>query len=113
MDGGRRQIFLTKRTQPVLQVQRGVTVALLMLMVVCAKQRIDHRRVLWVTAEMMTDLYNHDLYSRDVAEKAIEKYNQHIERCNRAIEAESAPTQPCPELKQRRRHGGDEAGAGS
>ena len=33
------------------------------------------------------DLYNHDLYSRDVAEKAIRKYNNDIERCNRAIEA--------------------------
>ena len=29
---------------------------------------------------------NHDRYSRDVAEKAIQKYNDHIERCNRAIE---------------------------
>jgi len=52
-----------------------------------SKQWIDHRRTMWITAEMMTDLYNHDLYSRDVAEKAIQKYNQHIERCNRAIEA--------------------------
>ena len=41
---------------------------------------------------MMTDLYNHDLYSRDVAEKAIEKYNRHIERCNRAIEASQHDT---------------------
>ena len=53
----------------------------------CTKQRIDHHRAMWITAEMMTDLYNHDLYSRDVADKAIQKYNQHIERCNRAIEA--------------------------
>src|SRR5664279_1032120 len=36
---------------------------------------------------MMTDLYNHDAYSRGVAREAIEKYNDHIERCNRAIEA--------------------------
>src|SRR5271157_5790075 len=48
---------------------------------------IDNRRTLWITAEMMADLYNHDLYSRDVAEKATRKYNDHIERCNRAIEA--------------------------
>ena len=44
---------------------------------------------MWITAEMMTDLYNHDLYSRDIAEKAIQKYNQHIDRCNRAFEAEA------------------------
>ncbi|MBZ5631023.1 MAG: hypothetical protein LAO06_19390, partial [Acidobacteriia bacterium] len=51
------------------------------------KQRIDHRRSMWITAEMMTDLYNHDAYSRQVARDAIQKYNDHIERCNRAIEA--------------------------
>ena len=45
------------------------------------------RRAMWITAEMMTDLYNHDLHSRDVTEQAIEKYNQYIKRCNRAIEA--------------------------
>jgi chromosome segregation ATPase len=32
-------------------------------------------------------LYNHDLYSRQVARDAIQKYNDHIERCNRTIEA--------------------------
>ena len=65
----------------------GVTLALMLMAVICAKQWIDHRRAMWITAEMMADLYNHDLYSREVAEKAIQKYNQHIERCNRAIES--------------------------
>ena len=89
----RRQIFLDASARnPYFKYSAGVTIALLMLMAVCVKQRIDHRRVLWVTAEMMTDLYNHDLYSRDVAEKAIEKYNQHIERCNRAIETSQHDT---------------------
>jgi hypothetical protein len=89
----RRQIFLDASARnPYFKYSAGVTIALLMLMGVCVKQRIDHRRVLWVTAEMMTDLYNHDLYSRDVAQKAIEKYNRHIERCNRAIEASQPDT---------------------
>ena len=83
----RRQAFLDASARnPYFKYSAGVTIALLILMAVCVKQRMDHRRVLWVTAEMMTDLYNHDLYSRDVAEKAIEKYNRHIECCNRAIE---------------------------
>jgi chromosome segregation ATPase len=42
---------------------------------------------MWITAEMMADVYNQDAYSREVAKEAIEKYNSHIERCNRAIEA--------------------------
>ena len=89
----RRQIFLDASARnPYFKYSSGMTIALLLLMAVCVKQWIDHRRVLWVTAEMMTDLYNHDLYSRDVAEKAIEKYNRHIERCNRAIEASQHDT---------------------
>jgi chromosome segregation ATPase len=42
---------------------------------------------MWITAEMMADVYNQDAYSRGVAQEAIERYNSHIERCNRAIEA--------------------------
>jgi hypothetical protein len=60
---------------------------LLMMTMVCAKVWIDHRREMWITAEMMADVYNQDAYSREVAKEAIERYNSHIERCNRAIEA--------------------------
>jgi len=84
----RRQVFLDESVRnPYFRYSTAVTIALMLLTVVCAKQWIDHRRTMWITAEMMADLYNHDLYSRDVAEKAIEKYNDHIERCNRGIEA--------------------------
>lgn len=65
----------------------GLSITLMLVALLYTKQRIDHRRLMWVTAEMMTDLYNHDLYSRQVAENAIQRYNDHIERCNRAIEA--------------------------
>ena len=83
----RRQVFLNESVRnPYFRYSTAVTIALLLLTVVCAKQWIDHRRTMWITAEMMADLYNHDLYSRDVAEKAIQKYNDHIERCNQAIE---------------------------
>ena len=84
----RRQVFLDESVRnPYFKYGAGVTLGLLLMTVICAKQWDDHRRTLWITAEMMADLYNHDRYSRDVAEKAIQKYNQHIERCNRAIEA--------------------------
>ncbi len=84
----RRQVFLEASVRnPYFKYSLGTTIALLLMAILCTKQWIDHRRAMWVTAEMMTDLYNHDLYSQDVAEKAIQKYNQHIERCNRAIEA--------------------------
>jgi hypothetical protein len=84
----RRQVFLDASVRnPYFKYSLGTTIALLVLAMLYSKQWIDHRRTMWITAEMMTDLYKHDLYSRDVAEKAIQKYNQHIERCNRAIEA--------------------------
>jgi len=84
----RRQVFLDASVRnPYFKYSLGTTITLLVLAMLYSKQWIDHRRTMWITAEMMTDLYNHDLYSRDVAEKAIQKYNQHIERCNRAIEA--------------------------
>jgi len=63
-----------------------ITVALLVATTVCAKQWVDHRRTTWITAEMMADLYNQDAYSRQIAQEAIERFNQHIERCNRVIE---------------------------
>lgn len=84
----RRQAFLDASVcNPYFKYSAGVTVALLIMAMLYAKQQIDYRRSMWITAEMMTDLYNHDAYSRQVTRDAIQKYNDHIERCNRAIEA--------------------------
>src|SRR5215467_10312056 len=83
----RRQALLEACVQnPYFKYSAGVTLVLVLMTLVVAKQRIDHRRSMWITAEMMTDLYNHDAYSREIAHQAIERYNDHIERCNRAIE---------------------------
>jgi hypothetical protein len=83
-----RQAFLDAGVRnPYFGYSAALTLALLILAIVYAKQRLDHRRSMWVTAEMMADLYNHDGYSRQVAREAIQKYNDHIERCNRAVEA--------------------------
>ena len=84
----RRQALLNASVwNPYFQYCCLLSIVLLLIAVLYAKKQIDHQRLMWVTAEMMTDLYNHDLYSREVAEKAIRKYNDHIERCNRAIDA--------------------------
>ena len=83
-----RQAFLEARLRnPYFLYCAATTLALLVMAIVCAKLRIDHRRAMWITAEMMGDLYNQDAYSRKIAQEAIERYNTHIERCNRAIEA--------------------------
>jgi hypothetical protein len=83
-----RQAFIyTRLKNPFFLYSLCTTVALLLVAVVCAKLRIDHRRAMWITAEMMADIYNQDAYSRQIAQEAINRYNTHIERCNRAIEA--------------------------
>jgi hypothetical protein len=83
----RRQVFLDESVRnPYFKYSLGTTIGLLIMAMLYTKQWIDHRRAMWITAEMMTDVYNHDTYSRGVAREAIQKYNEHIERCNRAIE---------------------------
>ena len=83
-----RRAFIESRVKnPYFLYGLCTTAALLLMASVCTKLRIDHRREMWITAEMMADIYNQDAYSRRVAQEAIERYNTHIERCNRAIEA--------------------------
>ena len=82
----RRKLIELLVKNPYFLYSFWITVALLVATAVCAKQWIDHRRAMWITAEMMADLYNQDAYSRQVAREAIERFNKHIERCNRAIE---------------------------
>jgi hypothetical protein len=84
----RRQAFLEARMRnPYFGYSLLTTLGLLLMVTICIKFRMDHRRAMRITAEMMADVYNHDLYSRQMANDAIQKYNQHMERCNRAIEA--------------------------
>jgi len=84
----RREAFREARLRnPYFGYSFGMTIALLLMSGVCTKLWIDHRRAMCVTAEMMTDIFNHDQHSREVARQAIEKYNDHIEHCNRAVEA--------------------------
>ena len=83
-----RQMFIENRVKnPYFLYSLCTTVALLLMAVICTKLSVDHRRAMWITAEMMADIYNQDAYSRRIAQEAIEKYNTHIERCNRVIEA--------------------------
>jgi len=84
----RRRAFLEATVKnPYFLYSFWLTVCTLLVMSAYAKLSMDGRRERFVTEEMMTDLYNHDLHSRAAAREAIEKYNGHIERCNRVIEA--------------------------
>jgi uncharacterized protein with von Willebrand factor type A (vWA) domain len=101
-----RRAFIEARVKnPYFLYGLFTTVALLLITAMCAKLRIDHRRETWITAEMMADIYNQDAYSRRIAQEAIERYNTHIERCNRAIEAAEhgeSSSGATPEIEQLR-----------
>jgi len=102
----RRQAFLQARlTNPHFWFAFLATAALALLIVVYAKLWIDHRRSLWAAAEFLADVTNYDRYSRKIAREAIERYNRHMEACNRVIEAAETgkPTPTAAELEDTRR----------
>ena len=69
-----RQAFLEARLRnPYFLYCAATTLALLVMGLVCAKLGIDDRKAMWITAEMMADLYNQDAYSRKTAQDAIER----------------------------------------
>lgn len=87
----RREAFLEATVkEPHFWYSLSVTAGMLLMMAAYTKLYLDHRRSMRLAAEMMADVYSHDLLSRQAATEAIEKYNQHIEQCNRAIEASEA-----------------------
>src|SRR5207237_3695107 len=69
---------------------RGVTLLLMNQMAACAKLSYDLRKTRWIDAEKLADVLSHDRRSRDAAREAIRRYNEHIEKCNRVIEAQEA-----------------------
>ena len=86
----RRRVFLAASAKnPYFPYSLSVTIWSLLVMIAYAKLRIDRRRERYLTEEMLTDVYNQDLCSRQAAREAIAKYNNHVEHCNRAIEAGS------------------------
>ena len=92
MEERRRVLLAASAKNPYFPYSLCVTVWSLLVMIAYAKLRIDCRRERYLTEEMLTDLYNQDLYSRQAAREAIAKYNNHVEHCNRAIEAGSGQT---------------------
>ena len=87
MEERRRAFLEASLKSPYFDYGLAMTITTVLLMAACSKLWIDGKRREWLTAEMMTDLLNQDQRSRQVAKEAIRKHNDHIERCNRVIEA--------------------------
>lgn len=87
----RREAFLEATVkEPRFWYSLSVTAGLLLMLTAYTKLYLDYRRSMRITAEMMADVCSHELLARQAANEAIEKYNRHIEQCNRAMEVSQA-----------------------
>ena len=87
----RRQILLDATARnPFFKYSLVVTALLLVAMVFTTKFWYDLRTIQWIHAAQMADVSSHDRQSREAAREAIRRHNDHIEKCNRVIEAQEA-----------------------
>lgn len=87
----RRQMFLDETAaNPYFKYGMVTTLLVILLAIVLAKALIDKSRMKWLAQERYNDLKRHDQSSRQAAREAIRRYNDHMEKCNRVVEAEMA-----------------------
>jgi hypothetical protein len=86
-----RQILLDATARnPRFKYSLVVTILLLVAMVFTTKCWYDLKRIRWIHSAQMADVLSHDRQSREAAREAIRRHNDHIEKCNRVIEAQEA-----------------------
>jgi hypothetical protein len=83
----RKRTILDQVGNRYFQYSFVATVGIVVLFVLLCVQRMSHKRALDIAALSIADVLRHDEYSRQVADEAIRRYNEHIEGCNRLIEA--------------------------
>jgi len=84
----RRQALLAASVQnPFFWYSFWMTVCASLFALTLLKRVMDSREADREHARIEADIRNHDLYSRERAKEAVERYNQHIEECSRATEA--------------------------
>jgi hypothetical protein len=89
----RRQILLDATARnPFFKYSLVITVLLLVTMVFTTKFWYDLKKIRWIHSAQMADVLSHDRQSREAAREAIRPHNDHIEKCNRVIEAQEVNT---------------------
>lgn len=86
----RKKAFMDRIGSPYFQYSLATTVTIVWLFIVLFAQHVSHRRAQEVAVESIADVLRHDAYAREKARDAIRRYNDHIEACNRMIEAEES-----------------------
>jgi hypothetical protein len=82
----RKRAFIEHLHDPYSQYGMWITSAILVLFVVVYAQHMSQRRALAIAARAIGDVRVHDECARKSAREAIQRYNDHIEICNRVIE---------------------------
>jgi len=82
-----KEEFLNRIGNPYFQYSHVTTAVIVWLFVVLFVQHKSHRRAQEVAVQSIADVRRHDEYARQAAREAIRRYNEHIESCNRVIEA--------------------------
>jgi hypothetical protein len=82
-----KEEFVNRIGSPYFQYSLVTTVVIVWLFVVLFVQHGSHRRAQEVAVQSIADVRRHDEYARQAAREAIRRYNEHIESCNRVIEA--------------------------
>src|SRR2546425_3934490 len=83
----RKRAILHQMGNPYFEYSFAATAAVVVLLTLVCVQRMSRKRALELAALSIADILRHDEYSRQVAEEAIRRYNDHIQSCNRLIEA--------------------------
>src|SRR5215469_5558516 len=87
----RRQALLEASVRsPYFKYSLVSTVLLLMALGAWTKALCDLSRTKCIFVEQLTEVLRHEQYSREGARQAIRRYNEHIDKCNRVIEAQEA-----------------------
>ena len=85
----RRRAFLeASLTNPFFWYSALTTAFLIVLMLAYGVRVMDEKRKLWRAAEILTDVWNDGEHARATAHSAIEKFNGHMQECNRVIESQ-------------------------
>src|SRR5262249_9488783 len=86
----RKKAFMDRIGSPYFQYCLATTVTIVWLFIVLYAQHVSHRRKEDIAVDAIADVLRHDAYSREKTREAIRRYNDHIEACNRVIEAEES-----------------------
>jgi hypothetical protein len=85
-----KQAMAGRLGDPYFRYGAGATLAVLALLATSLAQHLSHRRAMEIAALSIADIRCHDQYARRAAREAIQRYNDHIEKCNRVMEADES-----------------------